>query len=556
MKIMHMCLEDKQNIRIYYISLIVIGLFLILPLIDTKIIAGHDHGFHIARIEAIAQALNNGVFPVRMYVDKVQFWGSPTGIFYPSVFLYIPALLKLAGLPTGVCYNIFIAMVVFCGLFSSWYGFSMLTKSKCIGFLSSSLFISSCYYLTVTYIRSAVGELLALSFMPIAIGCIFNIINKTKVPIKIYFLAIFSISAIIESHVLSSIYFAFFSMCYLIINYKKITLEKLKIIAVLSTVILLLNAFFIVPFLKFYKEVPLSFDFNAFSNRGVILRNLFYFLTLGNFWIVTGLCMTISIIFFSNNKSTVKKWKQYRFYFYCLFTGFAFLLMSSKWLWNIISPLKRIFEYMQFPWRLLGGASLFLCICAGYGLYLLVFRLKLDIKAVILLSALICSSNLLVFICLKPAMYLGNEFVLKPKVFWERYYCCWDEDYLYKDMDVKALLNQKNRVITDAKITNWKKDLTDISFSYHMEHDSEIVLPLANYPGYIVTTQTGDIVPIKENGNHMIKISLPKGHGEITIRYKGLRSFIIADLISVFTLLALIFSSILVKRKGIGRRLI
>ena len=183
--------------------------------------------------------------------------------------------------------------------------------------------------------------------------------------------------------------------------------------------------------------------------------------------------------------------------------------MSLKWFWNIISPLKRIFEYMQFPWRLLGGASLFLCICAGYGLYLLVFRLKLDIKAVVLLSVLICSSNLLVFICLKPAMYLGNEFDLKPKVFWERYYCCWDEDYLYKDMDVKALLNQKTRFITDAKITN-----------------------------------------------HMIKISLPKGHGEITTRYKGLRSFIIADLISVFTLLALIFSSIIVKRKDIGRRLI
>lgn len=445
-------------------------------------------------------------------------------------------------------------MVLFLGLFSSLYGFSMLTKSKCIGFLSASLFISSCYYLTDAYIRSALGELLALSFMPLAVGCIFNIINKTKVPIKIYFLAIFSISAIIESHVLSSVYFALFSMCYLIINYKKITLEKLKIIAVLSTVILLLNASFIIPFLKFYKEVPLNFNYNSFSNRGIGLRNLFYFLTLGNFWIVAGLCMTISKIFFSHNMFTVQKWNQYRFYLCCLFTGFAFLLMSSKWIWTIISPLKCIFEYMQFPWRLLGGASLFLCICAGYGLYLLVYRLKFDMKSVILLSALICCSNLLMFICLKPATYLGNHFNLRSKVFWERKYSWWDKDYLYKNMDAKALLNQKNRFITDAKITNWKKELTDISFSYHTEHESNIVLPLVNYPGYVVTTQTGKMVPIKENGNHMMIISLPKGQGEITIRYKGLRSFKIADLISVFTLLALIFSSILIQRKGIGRR--
>ena len=74
MKIMHMCLEDKKHIRIYYISLIAIGLFLILPLIDTQNIPGHDYTFHISRIEAIAQALNKGVFPVRMYVDKEQFW--------------------------------------------------------------------------------------------------------------------------------------------------------------------------------------------------------------------------------------------------------------------------------------------------------------------------------------------------------------------------------------------------------------------------------------------------------------------------------------------------
>ena len=75
MRIARMCLEEKQNIRIYYISLVVIGLILILPLIDTQNIPGHDYTFHISRIEAIAQALNKGVFPVRMYVDKVQFWG-------------------------------------------------------------------------------------------------------------------------------------------------------------------------------------------------------------------------------------------------------------------------------------------------------------------------------------------------------------------------------------------------------------------------------------------------------------------------------------------------
>ena len=95
------------SIQNYIILLLCCATVIVLPLIDSKIIPGHDYVFHVTRILDVAEALKEGIFPVRMYVDEIQFWGSPVGIFYPGLFVYFPALLKLAGIPIEICYNFF-----------------------------------------------------------------------------------------------------------------------------------------------------------------------------------------------------------------------------------------------------------------------------------------------------------------------------------------------------------------------------------------------------------------------------------------------------------------
>ena len=291
--------EVKTSKNTYYILLFVLGLILIFPVIDTKIIPGHDHIFQISRIEAVAEALKQGVFPVRMYVDQVQFWGAPTGIFYPGLFSYFPAILKILGIPIEICYNIFIASIIYAGLFASWYGFSLLTRSKHIGMLSTVLYISSGYYLFCAHMRNALGELIALSFMPLAIASITYIINKTKVTVKVYLFAILSISAIIESHVLNSVFLALFSICYFITRYKKITLLKLKKLSFGALSLFLLNASFVVPFLLFYKEVPLNVHFiDDFSKSGFKLTMLICFLIYWNSWMIIALYVFLSRYFY------------------------------------------------------------------------------------------------------------------------------------------------------------------------------------------------------------------------------------------------------------------
>ena len=539
--------ENKQSYKNYCTAIIVIGLILIIPLIGVQIVPGHDYIFHVSRIEDVAEALKYGIFPVRMYVDQVLFWGAPVGIFYPGLFIYIPASLKLAGLSIEICYNVFIALIFYFGLFASWQGFSMLTRSKYIGFLSSALYISSGYYLLDAYIRNALGELSALSFMPLAIACIINIVNKTKITIRVFILTILSISAVIESHVLSSVFLALFGISYAVIEHNKITTTKLRRIALLSIIIVILNAHFIVPFFIFFKNVPLSVPYiDSFAQSGMKPIFLFRFLIFWNFWIFTFLYVFLSNSFHNFKSLTESTKKQYYHYFIYLFIGFVFFLASSSvFPWNNLLPLKAVFKNMQFSWRFLGISTLFLCICSGYGFYFLLRSIKTSFKTSVIFLIMVCVTNMLAFKYLTPTPFYN----MAQKCNWERirFYC--DEDYLYKDLDVDTLFQQDNRFITDAKISNWQKKQTTICFTYDAEHDTEIILPLINYPGYIAVTKTGDEVQVKENHNHMLTISLPKGSGYIKVYHKGFLAFKIADYASLCSFFLLINCLIWVYKK-------
>ncbi len=534
----------KTKNKTYFILLFVLGLILIIPVMDTKIISGHDHIFHISRIEAVASALKHGIFPVRMYVDQVQFWGAPTGIFYPGLFIYFPALLKIIGVPIEICYNIFIASIVYLGLFASWYGFSLLTRSKPIGFFSTLLYISSGYFLFDAYMRNALGELISLAAMPLAIACIVCIVSKTKMNRKGYLLAIFSVSAIIESHVLSSVFIFLFGICYSIINYKKLTFTKLKRIFCLSVILVLLNASFIVPFLEFYREVPLDVHFiNDFSHNGFTPTILFNFIIFWNPWLVISLYVFLKRNLISSNISSNYGLKQFNHYFsYFLLGSFFVFASSNAFPWDYLPPLKELFKIMQFPWRFLGPASLFLSVCGGLGLYLLLNTLTItqnNTKKIASITILICLYNLSAFTFLSPSKDIGN-WNTHEKKYWVRKPSHSEEDYLYRGMDITALYKQGNNFVTEAKITDWEKTLTDISFAYETPNDTVITLPLINYPGYVAASQSGNILSITENSNHMMTLKLPKGNGQINIKYEGLLSFKIADFLSVATLSAII----------------
>ena len=547
------CLRfSKQGIS-YPAKLLLTWLILIVPLIDTKIIPGHDYIFHVTRILDVAEAMKAGIFPVRMYVDEIQFWGTPVGIFYPGLFVYIPALLKVAGFPIEVCYNIFIALIFFFGIFSSWYGFSILTRSQKTGFYSAILYISSGWYLIDAYIRNALGELAGLSFMPLAIACIIKYITKPQIQVKYYLLGILSISAIFQSHLLSSVFLVIFCLSCFVILYRNVSLRIIKRFVSFSIILFLINASFLVPFFSYYFSVPLSIDFvETFSQKGWSINLLLYILLLYNFWIFIILSFFLLKSFyvfkevcFLNHKSLVTNTLLYYNKFFL--TGIFFTCLTLKVIpWDNLFLLKNIFEIIQFPWRFFGIATLFICVCGGYGMRLFIKKAKLKKFSVVSLIVLVCATNIIVVTYINPVQFQR----MTQRIYWQRELSSTDDDYLYKGMDTKTLFSINNQYITDIEISNWRKELTSISFSYSCQKNSKIILPLVNYPGYIATDQNGKDVRIGENNNHMMVLYLPKGSGSVNVSYKGLFLFKISDIISLVSVLFFLFYSLnIYKRK-------
>lgn len=541
----------------YIILLLCCATIIIFPLIDSKIIPGHDYVFHVTRILDVAEALKEGIFPVRMYVNEVQFWGTPVGIFYPGLFAYIPALLRLAGFPIEICYNFFIAMIIYLGAISSWYGFSMLTKSKKTGFFSAVFYISSGWYLIDAYIRNALGELLGLSFLPLAVACIIDFITKSKIPVKHYILGILSISAIIESHVLTSAFLVVFAIVLIVVRIKHISLIIIKRLFCIALVLFLLNASFIIPLLLYYIRVPVDLDFVVwFSKEGWSIKILFLLVVFENFWLLNALYFFFSSYlnkFYGtklfNNKFLIKKVVSN--YINLFIIGMFFIFLSSELIpWDVLYPLKKFLEVMQFPWRFLGIATLFICACGGFGFRMFVQKAKLKNITIIVLISIVSITNIIVLNNLDPLPFQRIE----QKIYWERITFSTDDDYLYRGMNVKELFAMKNQYISEADIHDWRKLLTTVSFSYYAKKDSTITLPLVNYPGYVAINQTGEDIPVEENGNHIIVISLPEGEGAVKVYYNGLTLFKIADYMSLISLVVLLCSISFIQKQKMWRK--
>jgi len=116
-------------------------------------------------------------------------------------------------------------------------------------------------------------------------------------------------------------------------------------------------------------------------------------------------------------------------------------------------------------------------------------------------------------------------------------------------MSFKKLLQQGDHYISDVAIANYNKKGMNISFSYDAKKDSNIILPLVNYPGYVAVDQTGNRVSLYGNENHMLTVFLKKGYGNISVWYEGLQLFKVADYISLTCFLGFIIWGLIIKRK-------
>ncbi len=244
--------EDKR-VRGDFIVAGILVMFASLPLFDPYLITGHDMGFHLERIEALTANLRFGQFPSRISSDWLGGKGYAASIFYGDLFLLIPAILRLFGASVQLAYKTYIFLVNAATVGVSMYCFKRFIGSRLGAIIASVVYVLSPYRLLCLYSRAAVGEYTALIFFPLVfLGLmrLYGIGLGTDARNGVEDIII-GVTGIINCHVLSGIIVAIFVIVFALINWKKtFTKDVLAGIGIAVVVVLLLNLWYIVPFIQ------------------------------------------------------------------------------------------------------------------------------------------------------------------------------------------------------------------------------------------------------------------------------------------------------------------
>ena len=573
----------KENIfenKMYRILLLITVVAISQPLFNIlHINVGDDTRFHIYRIKEIEEAIKLFRFP--MYIGNIGNFNSIDPIFYPNLFLYIPAIINVVIKNINISYNIYKIMVIFGYVTISYYSVYIISKDKFVSTLFSISYSTNYTILNNIFIRDAAGEYIALMFLPLFLASLYNIYIDEG---DKWFNLVIAGTFILQSHIITTFYLSIFTIVACLILIKK-TLTKRIFIRLFESIVLIffINIWFIIPFLSNYfdKLVGLTQDNNTihyiaeFGNLFTNHKHLssFYVNNYSSLVFFYLLIIGILISCFSNNCKNMKEYKigLTSFVIFC----FYFLLTFKNPLTDLVLSndfLHNLYAKQQFSIRIVNRSIPFLllsftfllstmfkhieekCQSISERFYSLWEKIEKAIKILLLISILLIS-----MVFAKNKSQDANIFnyiialdVAPENIYGFIEYDIFDEDYKknrYKHIQTKSIDKYDAVKVSSSeiKVNSCVKKGLEFTINYEINNfDSYgeyfIDIPFRNYKHFVVRDSKNNIISSyygqdKKN----IRVKLTKNADTIHIYYKIPIIWSIAKWVSIFTIITLLF---------------
>lgn len=550
--------------------LVAMGLAASMPLFSDFMIGGDDLGFHVARLEAVYQGLRAGEFPVYLGSTQMGGFGTLSGIMYPQLFLYPFALLRFGGVSLMLCYKLLLVCMHIGSAFTSYFGAKNMCKSSKIGFWASVFFTFSIYRLTNIYLRAALGETLAMVFLPLIIWGMYEVVWGNY---KKWYLLALGVSGVLHSHVSSvamCVLFLVIELTVWLVSFEKSQWREAlrRICAGIKAAVMtvLVNAFFLVPFLFYSGENLQCFDMpNQLSETVVYFSQMFSLFaapqgadlepgsTVGEMPHTIGVVLLLgAVLLCAEALREREKQVDMQVGKHCLVYGGIAVLMAS-WLFpweNVqnIEILHNVVTSLQFAWRFFGPASALLSIAAAVGVVRFAENDKKWVYGVFM-ALLICSTSY--FFTMKGSV---------PTQFSEKMefngYGYTDAMYMYSDGESFKALNL-NYDRSDAYIMTLNG--TDVKYQ-DMERrgmwlrvtvkapakaEDYLMFPFYYYPGYEILI---DGEPVKVlSVDSRVACEMPGGTVDIEVSFRGMPGFAVANWVSILAVVGVVIYNVVVQ---------
>lgn len=208
---------------------------------------GHDLEFHLQRIAGLASSFQAGLFPSLIEPWWIRGMGYAVSVFYPDLFLVPSALLLMAGVSLEWSYKIMVIGINLASGFIAYRSFSRMFGNRRTAWLGTLLYVLAPYRLTDLYLRNALGESLALMFLPAAAEGIHACYEKPE-DRRAWLRTALAYAGICCSHPLSLFMAALFTLLYALMRFRR-TFSRQVLIPLLKAAgtAIVLSAWFLVP---------------------------------------------------------------------------------------------------------------------------------------------------------------------------------------------------------------------------------------------------------------------------------------------------------------------
>jgi hypothetical protein len=533
-----------------------------------KFYQGDDLFFHYRRLAALIESISNGTFPYYIDNDALLQYGYATKLFYPDIILLPFAII---GKYTNLYFSyrlLIIVMTFLCGLFSYKLAYKV-TKNNFSSIISSLIYTFSLYRLLDLYTRSALGEALAFTFIPIIFLGLYEIIYGNY---KRWYIITIGFTLLILTHLLSTVITALFVIIFLIIYCKKLFKEPIRFMYLIlaGIVTIPLVAYYIFPMLEqmasnnfYYQEMPVAnLPYNNKLSIKEVLSGMFGGFQINQYNFLPGVGVILIIIAASRILIRKRKEKLLKLADTLLIIGTICLILTADFIPWARFPFT-LLNVIQFPWRLLEFTTFFFALSGGYYLSILIKNKK---AKYITLGIIIVATIVMINIdsynynnSPKLSYAVGKLEIRNPLPIKDNNYHLGNLEYVprkfpsypqvnFPDKDIlisRSNIVAKNKENTIISNYNTHKGITTIKITNTQPDTLEI--PKFYYKGYTATFNNKE-TELFESNIGLINIPIKKS-GEIKLWYKGTLIQKASYIISLISSLIFIIIVLILERK-------
>ena len=534
--------ENRDLNRGFVLAVSLITLFFAcLPLFTVNCIQGHDIDYHLLRIEALKTGILNGLPFLRVNMLFFGGEGYASSLFYPDFLLYIPALLRAAGVGINLSFHIFVGFCIIAAFVSMYLSVYYITERSTSALIAATAYTLCQYHIDDIYTRAAVGEYTAFIFLPLIAAGLFDLSERD---FKKPWLLIAGMSGVLLCHTLSTVFCIILCICYVLIHIKGLIGKPVKLFILMAAALLtlLLTAFYWLPFVEQIRSTEFKYKIAKFDvgYEKLLIREIFEN-KVGRMGIALIILLFAALLIRHAGDRIV------RFADFMLAAGMIFMLCTTGFF-----PWKRLERYVmsvQFPWRLFIMASLLFSVAAGIYIEKAAGeRKKLAVIAVLALMTVsaVCNINrteegyysysddyydMTEYTC----TVIGGEWL--PLTVEKRGKLGKFSGYAFDDKGEKREVGRRKNTLT---VNAAGSEYLDVPFVY--------------YTGYTAVDEKGQRLIIDGSGdNGRIRV-YTSGAESVYVYYAGTPLQKAADIISLLTLIVTAVLVILRNKHYSGRR--